>query len=83
MLFGSVTETNFEHPSNARSLMAVTLFGISIELRLEQPENVPLFIISIELGILKDERLLHWENALEPMLVTLFGTSMDTRAVQP
>ena len=63
--------------------MALTLSGMTIEVRLEQPEKAPPpMLVTLE-GILMEVRLEQPLKALFPMLVTLEGILMEVRLERP
>ena len=63
--------------------MLVTLLGIVIEVRLEQPEKASLLILVTLLGIVIEVRLEQPEKAALLILVTLLGIVTEVRLEQP
>ena len=76
MLFtqlGMLIEVRPQH-ENANSPMLVTLLGMLMEVRLEQPENASTPMLFTLLGMLIEVRLEQSLNADFPMLVTVYLT---------
>ena len=61
----------------------VTLPGIMIEIKLVQPENAELLIVSKALLRVTEVRLLQFWKVFPPILVTFSGMVMDVKLVQP
>ena len=59
----------------------LTILGISMSLRAEQPLNADSSMLVTE-GIVMPAREVHLSNVLLPMLVTFAGISMLVRDVQ-
>ena len=53
--------------------MLVTLLGMVMEVRPEQPSNAHTPMLVTLLGMVMEVRPEQWKNALSPMLVTLLG----------
>jgi hypothetical protein len=75
----------FTQLENALSPIIVTLFGISIDVKLLQPKNVSLLIAIKLLGDSNstDVKLEQPEKALSPIKITVFGISIDGKLMQP
>ena len=63
--------------------MLVTLFGISILVRAEQPQNACSLILVTLLPKTTLAKALQLQKASSPMLVTLFGIVMLVRPLYP
>ena len=63
--------------------MLVTLLGMSMDVRPEQPMKAQSPMLVTLLPMVTDVRPLQSLKACSPMLVTLLGMSMEVRLVQP
>ena len=71
------------HPLKAFPPMLVTLLGMLMEVKLEQPEKVPYPMLVTPWPRVTEVKPEHPKKAYDPMLVTLLGMLMEVRLEQP
>lgn len=63
--------------------MFVTLSGITIDVRLEQPSNVPNLMSVMLFGMVIDSSFAHSQKATSPIIFKDVGRVTEVRALQP
>ena len=76
-------DARLEHPGKAFPSMLVTLAGIIIDVRPEQPENVPGLISVMVFGMITESSFMHSQKASSPIFVKDVGMVMEVRSLQP
>ena len=77
-----VKEAKLEHQLNAPLPIIVTLLGMLMEVRLEQPEKAESPILDKPKGKSTDVKLKQESNTASPIVVKLLGMLMEVRLVQ-